>query len=249
MIPRDEVAADPRARPLRRRAHRRDRARRRNHDVIAFLTNMAEHIGEPQQVGPLRHDVERPWRHGALLPDDAGARHRHRGRAPARRDLHAARDRVQGHALRGAHARHPRRADDVRHEVGGVGAGVQACRRPARRDARSSRAPWGAISGAVGSYSQHRPVRRAVRVREAGAAAGSGLAAGHRTRPARARARGARDGRRHRRVGRARRSARCRRPTPSRPRSRSRRARRAPARCRTSATRSPPSASAASRAW
>ena len=83
VIPRDEVAA------IRTRAHFdveriEEIERETNHDVIAFLTNMAEHIGEPEQVGPLRHDVERPGRHGALLPDDAGAGHRHRGRPPAR---------------------------------------------------------------------------------------------------------------------------------------------------------------------
>ncbi len=42
-----------------------------NHDVIAFLTNVAEYVGDVEQVRALRHDVERHARHRTGAPDQA----------------------------------------------------------------------------------------------------------------------------------------------------------------------------------
>ena len=95
---------------------------------------MAEYIdadvpeGEekPSPLGALRHDLFRPGRHRAVLPDHAGHRHHPGGHQAAGRDLQAPRLRVPGHAVRGPHPRHPRRAHDVRHEVRQLGVGPQA---------------------------------------------------------------------------------------------------------------------------
>ncbi len=241
---RDELAAIRDEGGLRGRAHRRDRARRLNHDVIAFLTNMAEHIGRRVEVGPLRHDLLRPRRHGAVLPDDAGAStSSSTTSAGSARSASAARSSSRDTLCVGrTHGIH---AEPMTFgmKFGAWAWALQARRAaPARAPART-RAPWGAISGAVGSYSQHRPVRRAVRLREARPAART------RSRRRSSRATATRTSSRCSRPWpppprrSPPRSARCRSPTRSRPRSRSPRARRAPRRCRTSATRSPPSAS------
>ena len=42
-----------------------------NHDVIAFLTNVAEYVGDVQQVRALRHDQQRHARHRAGAADQA----------------------------------------------------------------------------------------------------------------------------------------------------------------------------------
>ncbi len=135
-----------------------------NHDVIAFLTNMAEYIDEglaerrrqAQPLGPLRHDLERPGRHGALLPDGAGARHHHRRRSSPGRDLQAPRVRDARDALCGPHARDPRRADDDGHEVRLAGPG-RGSARSTGSSAPATTIAVGAISGAVGSYSNIDP--------------------------------------------------------------------------------------------
>ena len=76
--------ADPRARGASRSSASTRSRRRLNHDVIAFLTNMAEHIGEPSKWVHYGMTELGPRRHRAVLPDDAGAGHHHRGRSPSR---------------------------------------------------------------------------------------------------------------------------------------------------------------------
>ncbi len=135
--------ADPGARRVRGRAHRRARGHPQpRRDRVPHQHGRAHRRrprrGRPQAqpLGALRDDVERPGRHLALLPDDAGDRHPHRRRAATRRDLQAPRVRDPRHAVRRPHPRHPRRADDDGHEVRPLGVGVEARARPPRADSR-----------------------------------------------------------------------------------------------------------------
>ena len=143
-----------------------------NHDVIAFTTNMAEYIDADVPGG---QEPPSRWVHygmtssslgdAAVLPDHAGYRHHPGGHQAAGRDVQAPRLRVPGDAVRGPHARHPRRADDVRHEVRrGFGPGPSESARTAHGGS-----PQGGrhrrYQRCRGHVLQHRPVRRAVRVR------------------------------------------------------------------------------------
>ena len=122
--------------------------------------------GEALALGALRHDQQRLRRHGAFLPDHPGDRHHLGRREAAWRDVQAPRLRVPEHAVRGPHSRHPCRADDLRHEVRQLGMGSEARSDASRAGTRGCRD--GRHLGRGGHVFLHRPVRRAVRMREAG---------------------------------------------------------------------------------
>ncbi len=214
--------------------------RETKHDVIAFLTNVAEHVGPEARFlhqGMTSSDVLdtclavqlAPRRR--LLLADIDAR--------ARGAQSAAPSSIKRHAVHRPQPRHPRRADDLR---------AEACRLPCRvatqprrgwprRAPRSPPAPSPAPSAP--SPTSIRASKRMSR-RKLGLAVEPVLDAGDPARPARD---VLRDARGHRQLDRTpcpAKSATCSEPRCGRPRSTSRRARRARRRCRTSATRSSP---------
>ena len=70
-----EAARDIReTRCLRHRAHRGNRASTTQHDVIAFTTAVAEHVGPVGALAALRPDLVGRHRHGAGAADARGVR-------------------------------------------------------------------------------------------------------------------------------------------------------------------------------
>ena len=126
------------------------------HDVIAFTTSVAEHVGPDSRFihyGLTSSDVIdtalalQIRAAGDLLLAGCDARAR-RAAAP--------RARAPAHALRRPHARHPRRADDLRPEA------ASCCTRRCGARASGWRAPIdeaavGKISGAVGTFAHLDP--------------------------------------------------------------------------------------------
>ena len=246
VVPAEHAAACRAARADRRRRLRRRVAEREavtDHDVAAFVDVVQEAIGPPAGiVDPLRPHLVRRRRHGAV--GDARARRRSAARSVG--DLVVGHEAPRRRARRGPdrrpHARHARRADDLRHQA--------RPRLPAGRPRPHAPAPG--PRGRRGRQAlgrrrhllQHRPGGREPRLRGARAAARPGH-------PGLARDRHAEylyacAVARHDRSSRSRpRSATCSAARSARSRSRSAPARRARRRCRTSATRSPPSASSA----
>ena len=135
---------------------RRDRARDAVTTTIAFLTNLAEHVGPEARFvhqGMTSSDVldtclavQLTQAADILLADlDAAARR-----------AEAARGRAQIHADRRAQPRHPRRADDLRAEARRALGRVRPQPRAPRRGAASEIATC-AISGAVGTFANIDP--------------------------------------------------------------------------------------------
>ena len=155
---------------------------------------------------------------------------------------------ARGHGLRRAHPRHPRRADDVRHQAGRL----RLRGRPQRASAWSAAVAQAASARSParsGPTPRPRPDFERRVLARLGMAARAGLHAGRRPRPPRRAAAGDRAGRRGRWSASPPSSATCSAPRCARSRSRFAPARRrARARCPTSATRSRPSASPAWRA-
>ena len=217
-----------------------------DHDVAAFVDVLAASAGEAGR-----------WIHFGLTSSDvldtalalqlrrAGRADRPR-RARVRGRAGRAGARARGHAVRRAHPRRARRADLVRAQARGLRDGGPPQRRAARARLRPGRHRRDLRRGRHVRVA--RPGLRAPGARAARAARRAGLHAGRPARPPRRAAERDRAGRR--RPG-ALRDGDPPPPAHRGPRGRGavpRRARRAPARCRTSATRSPPSASPASRA-
>ena len=119
-------------------------------------------------LDPPRPDLQRRARHRAGAPAAAGRRARAARLAAAGAGAGArAREHV-AHAVRRAHARDPRRADDVRDQAGRLR--LRGRPQRARLERAFAQAAVGAISGAVGTYSATSPEFEAAR-----AGAGSGL--------------------------------------------------------------------------
>ena len=206
------------------------------HDVIAFLTHLAEHRRRRSPLRPSGHDLVGRARH--LLRRAAHAR----GRPAARRSrraaggAEAARLRAQDDADHRPLARHPCRADDLRAEARlrlcGVRPGAGAARRCARRRSRPARSP----ARSAPSPTSIRASRHMWRPRWGSTPEPVSTQVIPRDRHADV----LRDARRHRLLDRA---ARDRDPSPAAHRGAGgrgvllRRARRAPRPCRTSATR------------
>ncbi len=120
---------------LRRRAHRRDRTRGApRRDRLPDERRRAR--GPRGALAPLRHDLERRDRYGARAPAArrgasaaGGGGARDRGAAPPCA-------RAPPHAVRGTHARRPRRAHDLRSQAARVPRGDAAQPRAARARAR-----------------------------------------------------------------------------------------------------------------
>ena len=128
-----------------------------DHDVIAFVSQVAETVGAGGPLPPPRPDQQRRRRHGARAPaaappascllDDADALIARARRAGARGGRHAD---------DGPHPLGPRRADHPRPQARRLG--VRARPRPAPPGARrSTRSATGKISGPVGTYSHLGP--------------------------------------------------------------------------------------------
>ena len=214
--------------------------------LIAFTTNVAEHVGPSGALAAFRPDLLRRRRHGAGAADARGVRSDPGESRRAAGGDQAARRGASADADDRPHARRACRADDVRAEAGAV--------------VRGSAARLGAVRRARARSSRRQDLgrRRHVRAPRSGdrggglpaarARAGADLLAGH---PARSSCRADDDAGDHsRRRSRSSRSrfAGCRRPKSAKSKSRSPRGRRARRRCRTSATRSAASRSSASRA-
>ena len=210
--------------------------RETRHDVIAFLTNVAEHVGPEARFvhqGMTSSDVldtclavQLTQAADILLADlDAAAR-----------GAEAARLRAQIHADRRAQPRHPRRADDLRAEARRALRRVRPQPRAPRRGAQGDRDLRDLGRGR--HLRQYRPAGRGICRRKARPRARAGLDADHPARPPRRVLHGAGADRRRRSSGSRPRSAICSAPRCARPRSILRRGRRARRRCRTSATRS-----------
>ena len=257
-----EVAAceeidGPDARPTSRRSARRrspsrrssERERITDHDVAAFVDVLGASAGPAGRwihfgLTSLRRRSTPRSRCSCARAGEIVVR----GRARAGRGARRARARARRHAVRRPHPRRARRADDVRAQA----RGLRASRRTATRER---------LERAFAQAAGRRALRRGRHLRDASARdfearvldaararARAGLDAGRPARPPRRAAAGDRARRRRARALRhrdpppaAHRGARGRGAVP-------RRARRARARCRTSATRSRPSASPASRA-
>ena len=130
--------------------------RETKHDVIAFLTHLAEIVGPGGAVRAFRHDLVGRARH--LLQRAARARRRHsdRRRRPAARGAEEARLRAQEDADHRPLARHPCRADHVRGQARG-----RLCRVFAR--ARSGCSPRARRSRPAPSPARSAPSRRSIR--------------------------------------------------------------------------------------
>ena len=130
--------------------------RETKHDVIAFLTHLAEIVGPEARFVHSGHDLVGRARH--LLQRAARARRRHpdRRRRQAARGAEEARLRAQDDADHRPLARHPCRADDVRAEARAGLCGIFAARASACVAARKEVATC-AISGAVGTFAQIDP--------------------------------------------------------------------------------------------
>ena len=209
--------------------------RETRHDVIAFLTWLAEAIGPGQPVRAPGHDQLRRAGHLPVGAADAGGRPAAGGPRRGAGGAEGARVGAQVHADHRPQPRHPRRADDVRFEA----------RRALCRVRAQPRAAGGGAGGDRGGGDRRRRWGRSrisIRAwrstsRQAWAGAGAGVHAGHPARPARGVLRHAGGDRLGRRAAgdrgappAAQRGARGGGVLPSR-------ARRAPARCRTSGTR------------
>ena len=109
------------------------------HDVIAFTTAVAEHVGPVGALAALRDDVVGRHRHRAGAADARGLRSH--SEEPRRADGGgaAARRRAPPHADDRPHARRARRADDVRPEAGALVRRAGARSRPPRARARGDR--------------------------------------------------------------------------------------------------------------
>ena len=137
----------------RARAHdepRRRRVRRRRRGV--------DRRGGP--LDPLRAHLLGRARHRAGAPAPRRRRDRRRGRPRLPRRAARPGARARGDPLRRAHARRPRRADDLRPAPRRLRVRGRPQPAPPRR-ARSSRRRVGAVSGAVGTYASVPPQRRA----------------------------------------------------------------------------------------
>ena len=207
IVPRRGGARHPRARRLRHRPHRRNRAddAARRHRVHDGRRRERRAVGA---VAALRHDLVRRHRHRAGAADARGVRpHPERSRRAGRRGPRPRR-RAPAHADDRPHARRARRADDLRPEAGALVRGARA-----RHRARAARArdviSVGKLSGAVGTFAHLPPSIEADVCRAARARAGAGRVAGHSARPPRGAADGARH---HRRVAR---EVRARDPRPA----------------------------------
>ncbi len=127
-----------------------------NHDVIAFLTNVAEYVGEASKY------VHYGMTSSDML-DTGLALQIKRAGGILEKDLRRARDRPQAARLRvprhgpgGPHARHPRRADHLRHEARHVGLRGRSATSSACA-ASPTLAAVGKLSGAVGAYNNIDP--------------------------------------------------------------------------------------------
>ena len=144
-----------------------------DHDVAAFVDVVQERVGAPAGA----------WVHYGLTSSDVvdtalalqmtraldrildgGGHARSRDRETGAR--------VPRHADGRAHARHPRRADDVRRQARALGAAGAA--RPRASHAGPERDRGRQAFGRGRYVLEHRPVRRAVRVRAARARSGAG---------------------------------------------------------------------------
>ena len=126
-----------------------------NHDVIAFLTDVAERVGPASR-----------WVHYGMTSSDMvdtglalaiAAGRRAAARRPGGAHPRAARPgaRARGHALRGPHPRRARRAHDLRAQAGRL-----RLREPPQRGSPARRAQGasvGKLSGAVGTYATLAP--------------------------------------------------------------------------------------------
>ena len=172
--------------------------RETKHDVIAFLTHLAEFVGPDARFihqGMTSSDVldtcfsvqlVRASRHPACRPRRAAC------------GAEEARLRAQGHGHDRPQPRHPCRADDLRRQAGAGLCRVFALPRAAGRGARGDRDLRDLGRGR--HLRQHRSARRGACRGQARAEAGAGLDAGH---PARPPCDVLRHARRHRLVDRA----------------------------------------------
>ena len=130
--------------------------RETKHDVIAFLTNLAEHIGPGGPLPASGHDLLRRARHLPRRAAEAGERHPAGRSRPSARRTEAPRLRIQGHAHHRPQPWHPCRAHDLRAEA------RRALRRLRPRPGPGSSRPAAdiatcAISGAVGTFANIDP--------------------------------------------------------------------------------------------
>ena len=205
------------------------------HDVIAFLTHLAEIVGPEARFVHSGHDLVRRARH--LLQRAAGARRRHsdRRRRQAARGAQAPRVRAQEDADDRPLPRHPRRADHLRPQARVclcrvlARAGAAGCGAQGGRDLRDLRRGRHVRAG--------RPAGRSACRQGDGPGARAGVDPDHPARPPRHVSSRRSAWSRRRSSGSRPKSATCSAPRCWRPRSSSRPGRRAPRRCRTSATR------------
>ena len=181
---------DPRPRRFHRGGDRRDREsdeprRHRVHHMHGGLHRRRHPRGRRQAepLGALRHDFFRPGRHGPVLPGHPGLRHHHRRYQAPRRNLQASRLRVPEYAVCGPYPRHSCRTHDLRHEVRQLGLGFEARPHPHGGGPRCGR-HWRYLRRG-GHLLFHRPLRGAVRLREAGAHPRPAVHPGARPRPSR----------------------------------------------------------------
>ena len=126
------------------------------HDVIAFLTRLAEHVGDEARFMHQGMTSSRRARH--LPRGAADARGRHPARRPRRaaRGAEAPRVRAQAHADDRPQPRHPRRADDLRRSSSPRPMPSSPATAPRLVAARDEIATC-AISGAVGTFANIDP--------------------------------------------------------------------------------------------
>ena len=136
-----------------------------NHDVIAFLTNVAEYVGDASKYVHYGMTSSDMLDTGMALQigragRPAGARPRRAGAG-----AQAARLRVPRHRAGGPHARHPRGAHHLRHEAGHLG--LRGGAPPGPAAARHGRGLRGQDQRRRGRLQQHRPACGGAGVRRA----------------------------------------------------------------------------------
>ena len=125
------------------------------HDVIAFLTSVAEQCRPRGALPPCRPHILGRARHVLQRAAHRSRRYPHRR---SRRPASSAQDprlRAQGHRHRRAQSRHPCRADHVRAEAGASLCGIRPQSGP--HGARREEVATCAISGAVGTFAHVDP--------------------------------------------------------------------------------------------
>ena len=137
-----------------------------NHDVIAFLTNVAEYVGDASKYVHYGMTSSDMLDTALALQIKRAGQLLERSLHHTRRGAQAARARVPRHRGGRPYPWHPRRAHDVRHEAGHLAVGG---RRAPRAHARATSALRRQISGAVGT-STTRPGRGGPSARSWGSA-------------------------------------------------------------------------------